>query len=143
MQHSILYNEQTFYKQFIDDLLHAKHEVIIESPFITSNRMETLSPIFETLLAKEIEITLVTKYPGEHDEEFFRDQATEEILSCVEMGVNVQFVDGLHRKTAIIDREILYEGSLNILSQNNSREIMRRIDDKDEARKLLKFLKVF
>ncbi|NTU46763.1 hypothetical protein HGA88_03990 [Candidatus Roizmanbacteria bacterium] len=137
-----MYNEQTFYKQFIDDLLHAKREIIIESPFITSNRMETLRPVFATLLTKGIEIILFTKYPGEHDEDIFRDQATEEILSCVEMGVNVQFIDGLHRKTAIIDKEILYEGSLNILSQNNSREIMRRIEDKNEVRKLLNFLNV-
>lgn len=45
-------------------------------------------------------------------------------------GIQVLLADGgHHRKLAIIDRKILYEGSLNILSQINSREIMRRIDD--------------
>jgi hypothetical protein len=32
---SDLYNEATFYKQFVRDLLDAKEEVIIESPYIT------------------------------------------------------------------------------------------------------------
>jgi len=35
---SKLYDENTFYKQFINDLKAAKKEVIIESPFISSQR---------------------------------------------------------------------------------------------------------
>jgi hypothetical protein len=37
--YSNLYNERTFYKQFIKDLLNAKDEVIIESPFISIKRL--------------------------------------------------------------------------------------------------------
>lgn len=61
-----------------------------------------------------------------------RYQATEEILECAEKGIEVTLKKGyFHRKLAIINREVIYEGSLNILSQSNSLEIMRRI--KDEA----------
>jgi hypothetical protein len=35
---SDLYNEATFYKQFIKDVLRANEEVIIECPFITKKR---------------------------------------------------------------------------------------------------------
>jgi hypothetical protein len=35
------------------------------------------------------------------------------------LGVQVLYTSGHHRKLAIIDREILYEGSLNIPSQND------------------------
>lgn len=37
---SILYDETRFYKQFAADLLGAKKEVIVESPFISAKRME-------------------------------------------------------------------------------------------------------
>ena len=47
-----------------------------------------------------------------------------------------------HRKLAIIDRKILWEGSLNILSQTKSREIMRRIDSQDFAEEMLEFIKL-
>jgi hypothetical protein len=45
-----------------------------------------------------------------------------------------------HRKLAILDREILWEGSLNILSQSRSREIMRRIKEKKYAQEMFNFL---
>jgi hypothetical protein len=44
------------------------------------------------------------------------------------MGVHVLFTGGHHRKLVVVDRRVLYEGSLNVLSQNNSSEIMRRIE---------------
>ena len=47
---------------------------------------------------------------------------------------------GHHRKLAIIDRSILYEGSLNILSQNDSLEIMQRIEPEELARQMIDFM---
>jgi hypothetical protein len=59
------------------------------------------------------------------------------------MGVQVLLCIGNHhRKLAILDRKILWEGSLNILSQNNSREIMRRIDNQNIAMEMFDYLKL-
>jgi len=72
-----------------------------------------------------------------------RHQATNEILQCVELGMDVVLLRGCHhRKLAIIDRKIIWEGSLNILSYANSREIMRRIENKNAANQMFKFLKL-
>lgn len=49
--------------------------------------------------------------------------------------------DNHHRKLAIIDRKIVWEGSLNIPSQSNSREIMRRIEGKEIAEDAFNFLR--
>ena len=138
-----LYNERTFYKQFIEDLVRADREIIIESPFITTSRMELLYPVFERLLARQIMVYLITRDPVDHDNEFMRDQSTNEILQCKELGVNISLLKGHHhRKLAIIDRKILWEGSLNILSFSNSREIMRRIEGEKHVREMQKFLKL-
>ena len=138
-----LYNERTFYKQFIEDLVRADREVIIESPFITTSRMDLLYPVFERLLARHIMVYLITRDPVDHDNEFMRNQSTNEILQCKELGVNISLLKGHHhRKLAIIDRKILWEGSLNILSFSNSREIMRRIKGEKYVREMQKFLKL-
>ena len=50
MTNSSLYDETTFYAQFTQDLLRARREVVIESPFITSERMKSLYPVFEELI---------------------------------------------------------------------------------------------
>jgi phosphatidylserine/phosphatidylglycerophosphate/cardiolipin synthase-like enzyme len=138
-----LYNERTFYKQFTEDLIRAKREVIIESPFITTSRMELLYPVFGRLLAQNIMVKLITRDPVDHDDEFMRDLSTNEILQCKELGVNVNLLKGHHhRKLAIIDSNILWEGSLNILSFSNSREIMRRIESERYVREMQNFLKL-
>jgi phosphatidylserine/phosphatidylglycerophosphate/cardiolipin synthase-like enzyme len=140
LEASKLFDETSFYKQFIADLLNCKKEVIIESPYITSSRMELLTPIIKKLVDKGIKIHIITRDPIEHDEHM-QHQATAEILNCSEIGVNITLLRGNHhRKLAIIDRKILWEGSLNILSQNNSREIMRRIEKKALAIEMLSFL---
>lgn len=141
MATSILHDEYTFYQAFIHDLKKCKKEVIIECPFITSTRIEKLLLIFKELLQRKIRIHILTRDPAEHDE-FFRDQATNEILMLYELGVKFTLIKGnFHRKLAIIDRTIIWEGSLNILSQGSSKEIMRRIESKAMSKQLLKFLR--
>jgi len=55
-----------------------------------------------------------------------------------DVGIDVLFTNGHHRKIAIID-DILWEGSLNILSQNNSCEIMRRTKSKEVVNEIISF----
>ncbi len=137
---SKLFNETNFYKYFLKDLENCRERVIIESPYITSNRMEKLIPIFQRLLNKGIKIQIITRDPSEHDE-VIRYQATNEILFCEEMGIHIKLLKGFHhRKIAVIDENIVWEGSLNILSQSQSREIMRRIHDKQAVQEMLEFI---
>lgn len=139
---SQLYSEHDFYNWFINDITNCRTEVIIESPYITASRMGLFYPVFTKLLKREIKIHIITRDPIDHDE-YFRDQATNEILECNEMGINVIMLKGNHhRKLAIIDRKILWEGSLNILSYNRSREIMRRIESEESANEMFGFLKL-
>ena len=49
---SQLYDEHSFYQKFIKDLASCKNEVIIESPYITSERMRTFDRLFKNLLEK-------------------------------------------------------------------------------------------
>jgi len=137
---SVLFDEKTFYKKFISDLQYCNSEVIIESPFITSSRMRMLKPFFESLLRKGVKIYVITRDPKEHGNSYAIESELE-IQYFENIGVQVLICTGNHhRKLAIIDREILYEGSLNILSQTNSKEIMRRIFSKKLTTDMLKFL---
>jgi len=139
---SSLYDESTFYPQFVEDLLHASREVVIESPFITTERMKKLFPLFEKLIRRDIGVYVFTRDPKEHSE-VYEVQSEEAIQRFEELGVQVLLCTGNHhRKLAAIDRKILWEGSLNILSQMKSREIMRRIDDKQTTLDTLQFLKL-
>lgn len=140
MNNSSLFDETTFYKQFISDLLRSTSEVVIESPFITTERMKVLLPIFRILLKKNVKIYIFTRDPKEHSDGY-ELQSEAAIQMCEAMGIQVFLCLGNHhRKLAILDKSVLWEGSLNILSQMKSREIMRRIDDSSCAREMFRFL---
>ncbi len=139
---SELHDEKTFYNVFIQDLENCKEEVIIESPYITNVRAQQLRPIFQELLDRGVKIYIITRDPREHDENL-EVQAEGEIAEFEIMGVQVLLCSGNHhRKLAILDRKMLWEGSLNILSQTRSREIMRRIESKELAMQMFNFLKL-
>lgn len=139
---SRLYDETTFYSQFRQDLLRSTREVVIESPFMATERANKLYPIFERLIHKGVRVYVVTRDPREHSETM-EGQSEAEIRRFEALGVQVLLCTGNHhRKLAILDRQVLWEGSLNILSQCRSREIMRRIESQEVATEMFDFLKL-
>jgi hypothetical protein len=136
---SELYDQDTFYPTFLKDLANCHSEVIIECPFITSRRLKTLLPTLEKLKARRVRVAINTRDPRTHDEGYRQDDAHEALSKLQYMGVQVLYTGNHHRKIAILDRSILYEGSLNILSQNDSCEVMRRIESGSLAWQMVHF----
>jgi phosphatidylserine/phosphatidylglycerophosphate/cardiolipin synthase-like enzyme len=136
---SRLYDNETFYGTFVKDLQRARSNVYIESPFITLRRMNDLLPIFVRLRQKGVHIVVNTRDPDEHDYEY-ETQARIAVQTMQDMGVNVLYTVKHHRKLAVIDDEILWEGSLNVLSQNDSCEIMRRSKSRQLANQMMQLL---
>lgn len=102
--------------------------------------MNKLYPIFEVLIKRHVKVYVFTRDPREHAESF-EIQSEAEIQRFEQLGVQVLLCTGNHhRKLAILDREVLWEGSLNILSQVKSREIMRRIEGKEYSQEMFDFL---
>lgn len=134
---SRLFSNETFYRSFTDDLRYAKQRVYIESPFITTKRTKELLPVITALRKRGIRVTINTRCPDEHDGEYV-DQAYDAVRAMQELGVKVLYTVKHHRKLAVID-DVLWEGSLNILSQNDSCEIMRRTLSSSLADEMLRF----
>jgi len=138
---SILCSEKTFYNKFEQDLLEAKGEVIIESPYLTIPRLNKLKYVFKNLVDRGVEVFIMTRNPFEHDQAM-AEQAEAGIRYFEALGVQVLLVSGgHHRKLAMIDRKLLWEGSLNILSQSYSREFMRRIESEKLTEEMFRFLR--
>lgn len=139
---SKLFDELSFYQTFFQDLQNCEREIVIESPFITYKRAKMFDRIFENLLEKGVKIYIITRDPREHDENL-EAQSEKAIQYFESIGVQVLICAGNHhRKLAILDRKVLWEGSLNIMSQTRSREIMRRINSRIMALEMFNFLKL-
>lgn len=135
---SKLHDENSFYPALVKDLKKCRSELIIESAYMTTKRVHYLLPHLKALKKNRVRIVVNTRNPEEHDL-YLRDEARKCLALLLEIGVQVIFSESLHRKTAIIDRNILWEGSLNILSQNNSKEVMRRTESVQFGWQMVRF----
>lgn len=135
-----LYNERTFYPAFVRDMLKAEKEVVVYCPFISKYRAEFFKNTLEKLRHRNIAVFIFTR-PLEEHELLTRNEIKAALADYEELGACIIHLPGfIHQKLAIIDREILWDGSLNILSQRESREIMRRTLDKDIAKQMIDHL---
>jgi hypothetical protein len=142
LENATLHDERDFYPIFMKDLLTAQHEVIIQSAYITMTRLNTLLPLFQMLIGRGVRVFVLTRVPWENDGNM--QKQSETALPILEkFGVTVlPFMGKIHQKFAIVDRSILWDGSLNILSQRDSGEIMRRYQGKGATNQYLSFMRL-
>jgi HKD family nuclease len=139
---SKLYDENTFYDAFAKDIRYANRSVVIESPFLTERRVQQFVKLLSKKTRSGVKITIYTRNPAHHNKTL-EIQAWKSIKLLRGCGVKALITSDMrHRKLAIIDDHVLWEGSLNILSQNNSRELMRRTASKDMCSQILRFTSI-
>jgi len=132
-------NQRSFYSYLIKDLKNAKKEVIFISGYMGTSRIEKLLPYFNYILSKGVNIRIITKLPRE---QMSREEELEEIhCDLRNRGIEIFQHYGTHEKVVVIDNHILYAGSLNVLSFNNSsKEMMIRTDSEIKVKKVFSVL---
>lgn len=139
---SQLFDEWAFNRAFCRDVKKARKTVIIESPYLTERRARYFSLLFKEATKRKVKIRINTRHPRYHSPEMGM-QARLAIKLLLSSGVKVfTYGDLRHRKLAIVDKRILWEGSMNILSHNRSREIMRRSASSHLCREMIRFSKI-
>lgn len=132
-----LFTQANFYTAFFQDLKKSKEEVIIFSPYIYKNRFSDINPLIRELLNRNISIIVFTTKPSG------REKDKEEVINHLsKIGVRVVFKSRMHEKIAVIDRNITWYGSLNILSHQNTTESMTRFEGEELANEYLKQFKI-
>ncbi len=124
----LLCNERNFWRCFYQDLDDAHKSVHIVSPFITIKRSGNLSGYFRKLINRGVRVVIHTRHAWDHDNAYMKLHARLAIIILRSMGVRFNFMSRIHSKLAIIDGQICWAGSLNILSWNNTPEQMNRFD---------------
>ena len=138
---SMSYNEYEFWPQFYNDLQFAKESIIIFSPFIAIQRTGKLINLFMSIINRNVKIFVITKPPKEQFSQM-KTSINEAIEKLQQIGVIISFRSRMHQKIAIIDNEIAWEGSLNILSYSNTQEQMRRIAGEKTIKQLCNNLSI-
>ncbi|HEY9785723.1 MAG TPA: phospholipase D-like domain-containing protein, partial [Candidatus Obscuribacterales bacterium] len=130
-----LFNENNFYPSFLSDLRSAKESVVIVSAYLTRRRGRGVIKELQKLVLKGVIAVIYTRDSDEHDE-YMKSEAKIVSQEALDAGITVVEMKKIHQKAALIDDRIAWEGSLNIMSHNDSFETMRRFENKLVAQEL-------
>ncbi|MBM3318547.1 MAG: hypothetical protein FJY75_11915 [Candidatus Eisenbacteria bacterium] len=134
-------DEGGFHDAFRTDLLGLKREGIILSPFLRSARASEYYPLLGDLVRRQARIIVFTR-PDRESAGEGRQEHARVTASLRGIGVDLRHRPGMHEKLAVLDRTILWHGSLNILSHGSSTESMLRLADPDLITRMLDDLRL-
>jgi len=137
---NIIFDSSSFLPVFTADLIAAKREIVIVSPFLTQNRITKMMDTIEMCILSGVCVTAVTR-PAED----YTDKERGRISSCIELlrkkSVTVIEKTKIHQKFAIADERVVWYGSVNLLSFGSAEESIMRLDSAVIASELLSIMR--
>lgn len=131
-----IFDSETYYEVYRKDLLEANKNIVISSPAISGAKVYELINLLRDKQMTGVEITIVTWKPDSYG---FGDagywmQLHEEIRQA---GFYMKTVEDACEHFAIIDQEIVWYGSINLLAKSNADDSMMRVQSKKIAMELM------
>ena len=129
-----LFDWQSYLSVYQKDLESASSEIIISGPAISNAKSKTLIDLSVRLAETGIKIIVSALNP-----ESFEDgtHQAEVIQALRESGIIVITTSNHHERFAVIDKKIVWYGSINLLSKEKPDERLMRIESKEIASELL------
>ncbi|WP_348982465.1 DEAD/DEAH box helicase family protein [Desulfosporosinus sp. HMP52] len=135
----VIYDMSNFLSVYTNDILNAKREIIIVSPFVTKRRTLHMLEHLRIALKNKVRIIVITRPP-----EDFKDKNAGTLHNTLDLlrdaGVSVVFKTNIHQKYAVLDQRIVWYGSINLLSFGSAEEIIMRLDSTNIANELIRSL---
>jgi hypothetical protein len=129
--------EREFLDLFRADLAAGTTTINILSPFVSPNRSSNYYAVLSALNVRSVSVNLYVR-PQSEQPDSLRPSYPEAIRHLEVRGAKVFQRSGMHEKVASIDQHVLWHGSLNILSHNDSRESMLRFESSELVREVLR-----
>lgn len=135
-------SEQHFLDSFRGDLANGDEQVIILSPFLSQNRALYYYPVLQALINKQVTVDVYAR-PKSGQPESLRAHFEQVERNLQRIGVHLYLRPGMHEKVGVIDGRILWHGSLNILSHNDTKESMLRFESPELVQEILRDLGIY
>lgn len=131
-----IFDATSYKKVYETDLLRAYSEIVISSPGINVAKVKWFLNLVLEKQEQGVKISVLTIAPDEYPES--RRNITKTLLEELRSsGIYVIAGTDIHEHFAIIDKEILWYGSMNMLSREKEDDNLIRIESKEIAEELL------
>lgn len=133
----IIFDKDNFLPVFNQDIVTAKKEIVIVSPFVRIRRTHQMVQNLKISIAKSLRVIVVIRPKKDFPPK--NNAAMQRALDLlIDSGVNVVFKSNIHQKFAVMDQKVVWYGSINLLSYGSAQESIMRIESSNIANELLK-----
>ena len=131
-----IYDIENYEEIYWGDLKEAKSTVVISSPRLNNQKVNRTIELLGKSQELGVKVSIITWHPDAY--KYGRDDVRMELMERLrKAGFELRLVDGFCEHYAVIDDEIVWYGSMNLLSKEDVEDNLMRVCSKDIAAELL------
>lgn len=131
-----IYDIDSYAEIYWRDIEEAISDVIISSPRLNNQKVNHLIALLGKRQELGVKVTIVTWHPDAY--KYGRDDVRMELMERLrKAGFEIRLVEETCEHYAVIDRNIVWYGSMNLLSKEDAEDNLMRVCSKDIAAELL------
>lgn len=131
-----IYDFETYANTYERDLQEASHDIVISSPTLGSRKVYRMLKLLRERQETGVKVTIVTWHPDAYM--YGRDEHRIRLMEALrDAGFHIELAEETCEHYAIIDGEIVWYGSMNLLSKEDIEDNIMRVVSRDIAAELL------
>lgn len=131
-----IFDSDSYSPVYEQDLKEAVSDIVISSPTLGKRKVMRMTKLLRERQESGVKVTIVTWYPDSYI--YGSDEHRIELMEDLHnAGFNIELVEDNCEHYAIIDNEIVWYGSMNLLSKDDVEDNIMRVVSKHIAAELL------
>ena len=131
-----IYDIENYAETYWKDLEEANSAVVVSSPRLNNQKVDRIINMLGKRRELGVKVTIVTWHPDAY--KYGKDDVRMELMERLrKAGFEIRLVEESCEHYAVIDNEIVWYGSVNLLSKEDTEDNLMRVCSKDIAAELL------
>lgn len=131
-----IYDIENYAETYWKDLEEANSAVVVSSPRLNNQKVDCIIKMLGKRRELGVKVTIVTWHPDAY--KYGKDDVRMELMERLrKAGFEIRLVEESCEHYAVIDNEIVWYGSVNLLSKEDAEDNLMRVCSKDIAAELL------
>ena len=136
-----IYDIENYAETYWKDLEEANSAVVVSSPRLNNQKVDRIINMLGKRRELGVEVTIVTWHPDAY--KYGKDDVRMELMERLrKAGFEIRLVEETCEHYAVIDNEIVWYGSVNLLSKEDAEDNLMRVCSKDIAAELLSLIHI-
>lgn len=131
-----IFDSDSYKEVYEKDLSEASKEIVISSPGLNVPKVKHMVKHLKGVQESGVKVVVLTLQPESYPES--RSEVTRKLIEeMISAGIQVKCRSKMHEHYAVIDHEIVWYGSMNLLSGEKEEDNLMRVVSNEIAEELL------